>query len=55
MKEWLGARLRALAVPALAVISALAIGALVLMFTDQAGVSVGRPIPTATWRAMFMP
>jgi simple sugar transport system permease protein len=36
MKEWLAARLRGLAVPALAVISALIIGGLVLMFTDQA-------------------
>jgi simple sugar transport system permease protein len=36
MREWLGARLRGLAVPALAVVTALAIGALVLMFTDQA-------------------
>jgi simple sugar transport system permease protein len=36
LKEWLGARLRSLAVPALAVVSALIIGGLVLMFTDQA-------------------
>jgi len=36
MKEWLGARLRGLAIPALSVFSALLIGALVLMFTDQA-------------------
>jgi ABC-type uncharacterized transport system permease subunit len=35
MKEWLGARLRGLALPALAVFTALAIGALVLLFTDQ--------------------
>jgi ABC-type uncharacterized transport system permease subunit len=35
MKEWLGARLRALAVPALSVVTALLIGALVIMFTDQ--------------------
>lgn len=36
MKTWLGARLRALAVPALAVFTALVIGGLVLVFTDQA-------------------
>jgi simple sugar transport system permease protein len=36
MKEWLGARLRALVIPALAVVTALVIGGLVLMFTDQA-------------------
>jgi ABC-type uncharacterized transport system permease subunit len=36
MKEWLGARLRTLAVPALSVVTALAIGGLVIMFTDQA-------------------
>ena len=36
MKEWLGARLRALVIPALAVVSALVIGGLVIMFTDQA-------------------
>jgi ABC-type uncharacterized transport system permease subunit len=36
MKEWLGARLRGLAIPALAVVTALAIGAIILMFTDQA-------------------
>jgi ABC-type uncharacterized transport system permease subunit len=35
MKEWLGARLRGLAIPALAVFSALVIGAIVLMLTDQ--------------------
>ncbi len=35
MKEWLGARLRGLAIPALSVFSALAIGAIVLFFTDQ--------------------
>jgi len=35
MRAWLGARMRGLVVPALAVFSALAIGALVLMFTDQ--------------------
>jgi ABC-type uncharacterized transport system permease subunit len=35
MKEWLGARLRGLAVPALSVFTALVIGALILMFTDQ--------------------
>jgi simple sugar transport system permease protein len=35
MKDWLGARLRSLAVPALAVVTALIIGALVLIFTDQ--------------------
>ncbi len=35
MKEWLSTRLRALLVPALAVITALLIGALVIMFTDQ--------------------
>jgi simple sugar transport system permease protein len=35
IKEWLGARLRGLVVPALSVISALIIGALILMFTDQ--------------------
>ncbi len=36
MKDWLGARLRALAVPALSVVTALIIGAFVIMFTDQA-------------------
>jgi ABC-type uncharacterized transport system permease subunit len=36
MKEWLKARLRGLAVPALSVVTALVIGALVIMFTDQA-------------------
>jgi simple sugar transport system permease protein len=36
MKDWLGKRLRSLAVPALSVFTALLIGALVLMFTDQA-------------------
>jgi ABC-type uncharacterized transport system permease subunit len=36
MKEWLSSRLRGLVVPALAVLTALLIGALVLMFTDQA-------------------
>ena len=36
MKEWLSARLRGLTVPALSVITALVIGALVIMFTDQA-------------------
>lgn len=35
MKDWLGARLKGLALPALAVFTALAIGALVLLFTDQ--------------------
>jgi simple sugar transport system permease protein len=35
MREWLGARLRGLAIPALAVFTALVIGALVLFFTDQ--------------------
>ena len=35
LAEWLGARLRGLAIPALAVFTALAIGALVLFFTDQ--------------------
>lgn len=35
MKEWLSTRLRGLVVPALAVLSALIIGGLVLMFTDQ--------------------
>ena len=35
MKAWLGARIRALAVPALSVLTALLIGGLVLMFTDQ--------------------
>ena len=35
MKQWLGARLRGLVVPALAVFTALLIGGLVLMFTDQ--------------------
>jgi ABC-type uncharacterized transport system permease subunit len=36
MKEWLSSRLRGLVVPALSVLTALLIGALVLMFTDQA-------------------
>jgi ABC-type uncharacterized transport system permease subunit len=36
MKEWLSSRLRGLAIPALSVLTALMIGALVLMFTDQA-------------------
>jgi simple sugar transport system permease protein len=35
MKEWLRLRLRGLVVPALAVLTALLIGGLVLMFTDQ--------------------
>lgn len=35
MKEWLGTRLRGLLVPALSVFTALVIGALILMFTDQ--------------------
>jgi simple sugar transport system permease protein len=35
MKSWLGARLRGLVVPALSVLTALIIGALILMFTDQ--------------------
>jgi len=36
MKDWLGTRLRGLVLPALAVVTALIIGALVIMFTDQA-------------------
>jgi simple sugar transport system permease protein len=36
MKGWLGARLRTLAIPAFSVATALVIGGLVLMFTDQA-------------------
>jgi ABC-type uncharacterized transport system permease subunit len=36
MKEWLGTRLRGLVIPALAVLTALLIGGLVLIFTDQA-------------------
>jgi ABC-type uncharacterized transport system permease subunit len=36
MKEWLSSRLRGLVIPALSVLTALLIGALVLMFTDQA-------------------
>jgi len=36
MKEWLAARLRQLAVPALSVIAALVIGGLLIMFTDHA-------------------
>ena len=36
MKEWLGTRLRGLLIPALSVLTALLIGGLVLMFTDQA-------------------
>ena len=36
MRSWLGARARTLAVPALSVISALLVGALVIMVTDQA-------------------
>jgi general nucleoside transport system permease protein len=35
MKEWLSTRLRGLLVPVLAVVTALLIGALVIMFTDQ--------------------
>jgi ABC-type uncharacterized transport system permease subunit len=35
MKGWLGARLRGLVVPALSVLTALIIGALILMLTDQ--------------------
>jgi general nucleoside transport system permease protein len=35
MKTWLGSRLRGLLVPVLAVVTALIIGGLVLMFTDQ--------------------
>ncbi len=35
LKGWLGARLRGLVVPALSVLTALIIGALILMFTDQ--------------------
>lgn len=35
MKDWLSSRLRGLVVPALAVLTALLIGALVLLFTDQ--------------------
>jgi simple sugar transport system permease protein len=35
MKNWLGTRLRGLVVPALAVLTALLIGGLVLLFTDQ--------------------
>ncbi len=36
MKEWLSTRLRGLVVPVLSVVTALAIGGLVLIFTDQA-------------------
>ncbi|MEA2007550.1 MAG: ABC transporter permease [Chloroflexota bacterium] len=36
MKEWLTARLRQLAIPALSVLAALVIGGLLIMFTDQA-------------------
>jgi general nucleoside transport system permease protein len=36
MKDWLSRRLRGLVIPALSVISALLIGALIIMFTDQA-------------------
>jgi ABC-type uncharacterized transport system permease subunit len=36
MRSWLGARLRGLAIPLLSIVTALVIGALVLMFTDQA-------------------
>jgi len=36
MRPWLGERLRDLAIPLLSILTALAIGALVLMFTDQA-------------------
>lgn len=35
MRTWLGARLRSLTVPALAVVSALIVGAIVIMVTDQ--------------------
>lgn len=35
MKEWLAARLRQLAIPALSVLAALVIGGLLIMFTDQ--------------------
>jgi ABC-type uncharacterized transport system permease subunit len=36
MRSWLGERLRDLAIPLLSILTALVIGALVLMFTDQA-------------------
>ena len=36
MRSWLGARLRDLAIPLLSIVTALAIGALVLMLTDKA-------------------
>jgi ABC-type uncharacterized transport system permease subunit len=36
MKDWLGARVRALSIPFLSVVTALIIGGLVIMFTDQA-------------------
>jgi ABC-type uncharacterized transport system permease subunit len=36
MRPWLGARLRDLAIPLLSIVTALVIGALVIMFTDQA-------------------
>jgi len=36
MRSWLGGRLRDLAIPLLSIVTALVIGALVLMFTDQA-------------------
>jgi ABC-type uncharacterized transport system permease subunit len=45
MREWLRARLHSLAIPALAVFSALVIGAIVLMLTDQAvykGIGAGQ-------------
>ena len=52
-KEWISTRLRGLVVPILAVVSALLIGALVIMFTDQAVYAalgegqIGRAIGTA--------
>jgi len=43
MRSWLGARLRDLAIPLLSIVTALAIGALVLMFTDpEAYAALGR-------------
>ena len=47
MKDWLAARIRSLTVPALSVLTALFIGALLIMFTDQAlfrAISEGIPV-----------
>ena len=46
MRAWLTSRLKGLLVPALAVVSALIIGALVIMFTDQAVSYTHLTLPT---------